>query len=251
MALTNVSLKLLVDTQCHRVLFAEANKDFVDFLFYILSLPVGTVIRLLAKDGMVGCLGNLYDSIATLNDSYLQPNQNKDSILKPKAPDSNVNVPLLMLPNGESSTSKKIYKCPNYQRNPEFNSTFGVHENKFHNCRVYVADDPRSKCPQCKNLMSFPAVYVVSKVENIISSSEEGGFVKGVITYMVMDDLVVKPMSTISSIAMLNKFNIKEVGVLEERVVNVGMDEGLKLLKASLQSKTTLTDVFLQQERPM
>ncbi|GAV84458.1 DUF674 domain-containing protein [Cephalotus follicularis] len=68
---------------------------------------------------------------------------------------------------------------------------------------------------------------------------------------MVMDDLVVKPMSTISSIAMLNKFNIKEVGVLEERVVNVGMDEGLKLLKASLQSKTTLTDVFLEQERPM
>ncbi|KAK2987788.1 hypothetical protein RJ640_030678, partial [Escallonia rubra] len=40
-------------------------------------------------------------------------------------------------------------------------------------------------------------------------------------------------------------FNVKEVGVLEEKEVEFGMDEGLKLLKASLQSKTVLTDVFL------
>jgi hydroxymethylpyrimidine/phosphomethylpyrimidine kinase len=42
---------------------------------------------------------------------------------------------------------------------------------------------------------------------------------------MVMDDLVVQPMSTISSITLLNKFNIKEVGSLQEKVVEMGMDE--------------------------
>ena len=57
------------------------------------------------------------------------------------------------------------------------------------------------------------------------SSDDEGGYVKGVVTYMVMDDLVVKPMSTISSIALLQKFSVKEVGALEERVVDLGMDE--------------------------
>ncbi|KAM7494950.1 hypothetical protein LguiB_029559 [Lonicera macranthoides] len=62
---------------------------------------------------------------------------------------------------------------------------------------------------------------------------------------MAMDDLVVKPMSTLSSITLLNKFNIKEVGGLEEKVVNLGMDEGLKLLKTSLQSKMVLTNMFL------
>ncbi|CAI0467690.1 unnamed protein product [Linum tenue] len=76
-------------------------------------------------------------------------------------------------------------------------------------------------------------------------NSEEGGFVKGVITYMVMDNLEVKPMSTISSITMLNKFNVQEVGALEEKVIELGMDEGLNLLKASLQSQTVLTNVFL------
>ncbi|GKA23466.1 protein MOR1 isoform X1 [Tanacetum coccineum] len=46
-----------------------------------------------------------------------------------------------------------------------------------------------------------------------------GGFVKGLVTYMVMDDLVVKLVSTISSITMLNKFNVKEVGALMEKMV--------------------------------
>uniref|UniRef100_A0A7N2MGM7 Uncharacterized protein n=1 Tax=Quercus lobata TaxID=97700 RepID=A0A7N2MGM7_QUELO len=62
---------------------------------------------------------------------------------------------------------------------------------------------------------------------------------------MIMDDPEVKPMSTISSITLLNKFNVKQLGDLEEKVVELGMEEGVKLLKASLQSKSVLTDVFL------
>ncbi|KAL3620108.1 hypothetical protein CASFOL_035020 [Castilleja foliolosa] len=75
--------------------------------------------------------------------------------------------------------------------------------------------------------------------------AEEGGIVKGVVTYMVMDDLVVTPMSTISSITLLNKFNVKEVGSLDEKVVSFGVNEAVKLLNASLQSKKVLSDVFL------
>jgi hypothetical protein len=49
--------------------------------------------------------------------------------------------------------------------------------------------------------------------------------VKGVITYMVMDKLEVKPMSTISSITLLTKFNVRDVRAVEEKVVDFGMDE--------------------------
>ena len=42
---------------------------------------------------------------------------------------------------------------------------------------------------------------------------------------MVMDNLVVNLMSIISSITLLNKFHVKEVGVLEEKTVKVGMKE--------------------------
>ncbi|KAF2295982.1 hypothetical protein GH714_035516 [Hevea brasiliensis] len=62
---------------------------------------------------------------------------------------------------------------------------------------------------------------------------------------MVMDNLEVSPMSSISSITLLNKFKILELSALEERVVDLDMAEALKLLKESLQSKTVLTKVFL------
>ncbi|KAH7537278.1 hypothetical protein FEM48_Zijuj03G0075800 [Ziziphus jujuba var. spinosa] len=77
------------------------------------------------------------------------------------------------------------------------------------------------------------------------SSSDEGGYVRGVVTYMVMDDLEVKPMSTISSLTMLKTSNVKDIAHVEEKMISIGMDEELKFLKASLRSKTVLTDVFL------
>ncbi|KAK1270172.1 hypothetical protein QJS04_geneDACA022802 [Acorus gramineus] len=43
--------------------------------------------------------------------------------------------------------------------------------------------------------------------------------------YMVMDNLAVMPMSIISCLSLFKKFNIKEVGSLQERVVELGMDE--------------------------
>ncbi|XVE69086.1 hypothetical protein DITRI_Ditri09bG0121900 [Diplodiscus trichospermus] len=176
MAPTTVSLKLLVDSTSQRVLFAEAGKDFVYFLFNIMPLPVGTVVRLLDKEGMVGSLGGLYEK------------------------------------------------------------------------------DPEATCPQCRYNRMSSQVKLVETAKKTSSNSlpssstsaseAEGGFVKGVVTYMVMDDLMVEPMSTISGIALLNRFNIKDVGVLQEITIKIGMREAVRLLKASLQSKTVLTDLF-------
>nr|KJB73747.1 hypothetical protein B456_011G248100 [Gossypium raimondii] len=233
---TTITLKLLIDTKGQRVLYAEAGKDFVDFLFNILILPVGTVIRLLAKEGMVGCLANLYESVENLGDTYFQPTTNKDTLLKPNYSSSlATNFPRL-LPNIQYKTTQSIYRCPNYN--------YGSH------CRKYYANDPTSKCPSCTNAMNSPASFVnpPNKVSTASSDANEGGYVKGVVTYTIMDDLTVTPMSTISSITMLNKFNVQQVDALEEKVVDVGINEGVELLTASLQSKNALTNVFLTQK---
>ncbi|PPD93441.1 hypothetical protein GOBAR_DD09638 [Gossypium barbadense] len=98
--------------------------------------------------------------------------------------------------------------------------------------------------------MNIPATFVhlpPSKVSTSSPTAKEG-YVKGVITYIIMDDLTVTPISTISIVAMLHKFNLEQVEDLEEEVVNVGMNEGLELLKSPLKSKTVLTDLFLTQK---
>ncbi|KAL3828501.1 hypothetical protein ACJIZ3_017303 [Penstemon smallii] len=204
MAGSQVSLKLLINSETKKVLFAEAGKDCVDFLFNILSLPIATVIRLLREQGMVGSLGNLYESIENLNETYIQPYQKKDALLKPIAPAAAYSVPLLLF-DSTVVTEKLFYKC-----------------GCCHN--FSYSDNQSTGCTNCRRQMTSPMNYVAPPTEQK-SASSEGGFVKGVVTYMVMDDLVVTPMSTISSITLLNKFNVKEVGSLQEKLVHIGMNE--------------------------
>ncbi|KAI8539935.1 hypothetical protein RHMOL_Rhmol09G0221500 [Rhododendron molle] len=226
-----VTLKLLIDTKSKKLLFAEAEKDFVDFLLHLLLLPVGTVVRLLTERTMVGTFGNLYQSIQNLSETYFQSNQTKGSVLKPKAPLSATQVPLLRL-DGGTSASKTYYTCPTngscYSSN-KYGSGYQFHE--------YISDNAHAVCPSCSKILSKEIEYVAAA--NEVAAAEEGGFVKGVVTYMVMDDLVVTPMSTISGITMLNKFKVKEVGALEERVVHLGMPElpmGSSSVRISLSS---------------
>ncbi|KAK9064144.1 hypothetical protein SSX86_018016 [Deinandra increscens subsp. villosa] len=224
-----MSLKLLVNKQDRKVVFAEVNKDFVDFLFYILTLPIGAITKLFAKEPLSGSLGDLYRSIENLNDMYILQNKTKETVLNPK---SSTNVPgqdLLLVSEDPPTTHKKFYRC-------------------MHQCK-YVTDEPKIACPNCRTIMSVEVSYASTEAAKVAAALVgEAGFVKGVVTYMVMDDLAVKPMSTISTITLLNKLSVKDVCVLEEKEVQFGIQEALKLLKASLVCKNVLTRVFLDPE---
>ena len=208
MSATKVSLKLLIDKKKQRLLVAEAGKEFVDFLFSIFTLPIGTVTRLLQKQNMAGCLGSLHKSVENLSDIYIQPDQDKDTLIDPKVANiSGAKVPPLLPSVEHSYTPRKLYRC------------------RGSYCD-YVASDPRAICSSCRTLMSNEVRYVEYPPRDIkASSSSVGGYVKGVITYMVMDDLEVKPMSAISSISLLTKLNVTDLGAVEERVVDLGVDE--------------------------
>ncbi|KAJ6432720.1 hypothetical protein OIU84_019877 [Salix udensis] len=233
MSASTMSLKLLIDSKHNKVVFAEAGKDFVDFLLNLLSLPLGTVIQLLTKPAMTGCIANLYGSLEKLDESYLQPNKNKDSILNPPIP-TQVTHPNFLLPDtNRKPENQKLYYCPQH---PGF-----------------VSDIQNSVCSQCSPFRGRGCYFsqeVKFAVTNDSTStdtptSEQGGYVKGVVTYTVTDDLSVSPMSMVSVVGLLNKFDIKDFGVLKEKVVEFGINEGLQLLKASLSSKDALTAVFL------
>lgn len=157
---------------------------------------------------MVGCLANLYESLENLDETYMKSNMNKSIVLKPQAA---IHASAFPLPLTDEVSTAKVYICSN-------KNGYGIH--------AYAAYDPRAICPQCNYLLSSAVQFVSSPAVNEgQGSAQRGGYVKGVVTYMVMDDLVVSPMSTISSITLLNKFNIKDVGVLQETSVSVGMDE--------------------------
>ncbi|KAH9613140.1 hypothetical protein KSS87_011440 [Heliosperma pusillum] len=218
-----LNLKLLIDKNAKKVMFAEAGKDFVDFLFHIMSLPVGTIVKLIGLKGMVGSLSDLYKSIESLNNQYMEENIEKDYVLNPEF---NVTVPLLLLNEApKSSAIPQLYKC----QSSNHGST--------------VTNDPNKTCAHCSGKMNQTVTY--QNTVNEQPSSAAKGYVKGIMTYMVMDNLEVRPLSTISAITLLNKSLVKDLGSLLEKEVQVGLNEGVAILKASLETKAVLSTVFL------
>ncbi|KAK2459076.1 hypothetical protein QL285_006151 [Trifolium repens] len=297
---TKLTLKLLIDTKNEKVLFAEASKPVVDFIFNILSLPVGTIVKLLGNNnGMVGSIGNLYQSVENLNHNYIQQDQNKDVLLNPSAPGWSIEIANRLPPQEEplktlSATSSVILEDELDNEDQEEDDDYNEDEDDDEDddededeedndyseddddedddenedeeeeleesvennlggetlfyvcpneCSYDVTCDKTTLCSSCKRAMNNKINYVGEKYISI-----KNGFVTDLVTFIVMDDLVIQPMSALSGIAILIKFNIKEIGTLKEMVVELGVDEGIKLLKASLQSKMVLTSVFLKKE---
>ncbi|KAB1217960.1 hypothetical protein CJ030_MR3G014630 [Morella rubra] len=219
MAATKISIKLIVDKKANKVILAEAGKEFVDFLFHFLSLPIGAVIGLLSSRTIFGCIGNLYKSVEEFDVAHLHGNQHRDVLLNPRVPTTaSTSLPLLL-----HSNHPKLYTC--------------------YYCKAgYVSDTYNSACPSCGKAMSL-------EVKSTAANPEKTGYLKGSVPFIVTDDLSVTPLSTMACAAVLNKCNIKEFDVLEESMVDFGMNEGLQLLRESLQqSKEILTSVFLVKE---
>ena len=149
-ATPKMNLKLLINKKVDKVVFAEAENDFIDFLFNLLTLPIGTIVSFLPKENS---LRDLHESINKLEEAYLL-DQSNDSFLK--------------------------LKTPAYTFLPFFNP----YSSRSHS----------------------------HKQDNLV-------------TYMVADDLSVTPKSMTSTMALFKKYNIQEVGVLEEKVVSIGLEE--------------------------
>ncbi|KAM0903877.1 hypothetical protein ACQ4PT_018400 [Festuca glaucescens] len=258
-----LSMKLLVDTKARRVLFAEASKDVVDFLFSLLSLPVGTAVKLLGKEAMVGSVGRLYASVEKLDATYVQAGAAKDALLHPTVFSAAVSNQSSLLglpppPSPQLPQPKTFYRC-NSECNSDDYMDYGYGSRSrgtCHSCRGYITDAYGTTCTSCGGQMTIQLTLlpsagsggqVAAKAAAVVSGK---GFVQGIVTYTVMDDLTVTPMSSISSITQLNTFAVKDLAALQEKTVQLGYNEGLEILKASLQSRTVLTDVFLPQKPP-
>eukprot|EP01018_Ginkgo_biloba_P010155 Gb_20221 [translate_table: standard] len=229
-----MNLRLLINKKTQRILYAEAGKDLVDLLFSFLLLPTGAVIKLLADNkypDKVGCLTNLYNSVDKLQPRYMSGD--KSELLHPKIGRAPTNFSTNMLPIQAPSESNpvtaKYYICSNY-------STYHYSSNSHD-----ITNQHGSAC-RCGSSMNVE-VQLNNPVKTV-SATKHSGYVKETATFIITDDLSISPSTTITSIALLNKLNVRDLADLEEQNVVVGFNEALELLTAAMVSKTALNEVF-------
>ncbi|XP_074338588.1 uncharacterized protein LOC141676774 [Apium graveolens] len=171
-----MKLELIVEKLYRKVLFAIVEEDFVDFLFSILTIPLGSVLSLLGDNSDLGSLDNLYKSIEDLNVEKLA----KSWDLKYK----------LLYP--------------------------------------IVAPDFFCKA------LEHPAIA-------------RGGFASKPGRFMVTDDLVVTPLTSTCSISALKPLQVPITGV-QETLKYINVEEALCILKASINSASTLTEILKETD---
>uniref|UniRef100_A0A0E0MRI1 Uncharacterized protein n=1 Tax=Oryza rufipogon TaxID=4529 RepID=A0A0E0MRI1_ORYRU len=227
MAAAELSIKLVIDTKAHKVCFAEAGSDFVEFLSSLLCLPVSNIINLLTKEHMVGSIANVFDSVEKLDADHVISNESKEPYLKPMVAPGAL-CPLQQLIDAQLDTDTSFFTCEGKL-------------NHYHGIRVacgYFTVMKGSICPKCGYAMEKAMAHVKAT-----------GFVVGTARYTVKDDLSIVPASSVSTISLLAQCGVKDLSTLQERTVKIGKEEALEILLASLRTKTVLTDVFLLKKK--
>ncbi|XP_075475571.1 uncharacterized protein LOC142506256 [Primulina tabacum] len=199
-----ITVKVLVQKSTNRFLLAQARKDFIDLLFSLLAIPLGSVQSLLGRNTCFGSINNLFWSMRDLE--LLKHIKIIFGLIKPKIPPHYLSLHQVF--SLDKKSSPMIYKQQDSNRVKSFGSA-----------------SPGSGYTQMK----------------MIDPKGEDGFVKGPTTFMVSDDMVVSPTSSTFIITTLNHLKIP-IHDVEEKEVEVGLEEALSILKASLTSICELSE---------
>ncbi|KAK8514979.1 hypothetical protein V6N12_001144 [Hibiscus sabdariffa] len=202
-----IRVKMMLRKSDGKIVLAEASEIFIDLLFSFLTIPLDSVLELiLAAVGNL-TLGSISNLFRDLNTIFSISNQK----------------------NSQLGVLPPFYSCPNVFPNircrdpPEFHFcyTFKSGHRVIESSVVNKPLDPKSQKP---------------------SSSNSWGYVEKN-SFVVTDDLAVKPLSSISSISLL-----KETGIslddVEQKVISIGEVEAIALVGACLWSSSALSSLL-------
>jgi len=179
----------MVDKVRKKVVYAEAGKDFVDVLFSFLTLPLGTIARLVAKESNIeavrfGSISSLYQSVTDLDQQYLW-----------------------------SQTCKEMLQQPR-------NSMEGC----CHELKLNIDDAPMKyfKCYGCGRLTTF------IRNPNCLCGRQwrtYNGFVMETATFIIHDDLRVIPNDLVKSLSLLQMNGINDIVDIERKMLLISKKE--------------------------
>ncbi|XP_047953787.1 uncharacterized protein LOC125200026 [Salvia hispanica] len=300
-------IKVVINKEKTKVLFAEASGHFVDVLLSLLLLPLLTIIEVLEKQycgcivqPVIGSLTTLYRSAENLhidhfhgdyakkrliNSSTLyekelyslrlnhgtQPNsfsseQSYTGVFSSCASSFIITDDLCMFPIEERSIVETLSTLGIAMEDMDFMETrnvwFGLNEiigllkeslicsNPFTSLifpdrrMVLLAAERHVLLHQSPTLV-IPENMILKAI--LQKSTNKLLFAQKDLTcvYMVRDDLRVSPLEVTSGVSLIKELKISLSDVKEVKL-QIGVEEGLSILKAALTSTTALTDGLIK-----
>ncbi|KAL8265146.1 hypothetical protein R6Q59_023276 [Mikania micrantha] len=221
------SLKLMVHKDEKRVIFAEADSNFVDTLFSIMTLPLATIVRLLRKVPdeklkPIGSLNNLYQSLLDLSTNCFSSEESKWLMLNPKTSSHDTCRKLKLNINDEEPT--EYYICEDIDCSRRSGARFST-------CNL-------ARCTYCGKIMNREIFYEDSIV---VGNSCSGVFASDMTNFIITDDLRVIPNCPSSMVQLLCELGIPAVSFLDEMTFDIALDQIFNLLKGAMLFKNPLT----------
>ncbi|QCE11077.1 hypothetical protein DEO72_LG10g2310 [Vigna unguiculata] len=207
-----ITVKIMQRKSNRKIVFAEGNEDFADFLFSLLTIPLGGAVHLTKGFCYFGSVDGLYRSVVDLDDKYWITKEVKNKVVAPVL-------------------------AAQFKRGNLLPLMCDVVPNYF--CYVNIEDHFIERIKVCyltstrKKVNSLVESCVASVFVDPLSDSSNNvkGYAKGPTRYMATDDLVVTPSSSFSVMSLLNSMDIP-VHDLKEKVVSIGKEEVVRTLQA-------------------
>ncbi|TMW87847.1 hypothetical protein EJD97_019400 [Solanum chilense] len=197
-----LELKLTVRKSTKKVLCAEADNDIIDFLFNFLTIPIGSIEDVLKGSSGLRCIDNFYKSVEALDSKWFNMPPKQNSYHSEDTSNDNFKT-ILLKPNVAT----------------HYNSEYQLLQISEGKSEFYNLHDPRqhirgSHVPKFRKFAKEPSAFYV------------------------MDNLEVRPLSSASTICLLQELNVP-VNDIEEQIISFGESEALNLLRASLTSSSS------------
>ncbi|XP_057793371.1 uncharacterized protein LOC131009993 [Salvia miltiorrhiza] len=209
-------LKVMINKQKSKVLFAEANSDFINVLLSFLAMPLGKIVENYIP---LGSLNTLNSSLSNLDQSYFSTRGAKQMLLNPQ---SSFRAECRKLAiDITASNPSRYFVCEDGD----------CTKSGFRNVSMY-SDIATCECGKSLNRS-------VSVEERL----DVGVFTISPLSFVVTDDLRVAPIVS-GVIQTLNSLGITETEGAELMRLSFDADEIKKLLNLCLTSTTPFTDMI-------
>lgn len=212
-----LSVKVLINKQKSKVLYAEVNSDFVDVLLSFLTLPLGKIVRILEihygkQAPSIGSLSTLYQGLYHLDSAHFFVGGAKEMFLDPRS-SFEPECRKLVLDITDSDPAK-YFVCR-------------------HECSNYVGCISLYSSIAACSFCGKPLNTKISRWESLAGDGGYGVFVKSSSTFVISENLRIVPVkpgfmrtSVVAGVLeVLDNLGITETEGSEVRTLSFAMDD--------------------------